>query len=112
MARNKSEDSSVQENMPPVQAGRLEVGGTLIQGLESIPKGDITPDYPSQTAPAYDPKKVGKPPKQYIVLKKGMMMEGGFRIELGEGKVIDDKNYDIPALKRVGIKMRELTEED
>jgi hypothetical protein len=85
----------------------------MIQGLESIPKGELDNPFPSDRISAvYDPKKAGPPPRRFLVQKKGMLMEGNFRIELTEGKIIDDRNYDIKALQRVGIKLRELTDED
>lgn len=113
MARNRADGDSIQE---PLQRSSVEntiVGGTMIQGLESIPKGEMENPFPTERISAvYDPKKAGPPPRRFILLKKGMMMEGNFRIELAEGKIIDDRNYDIKALQRVGIRLRELTDED
>ena len=114
MARNKMDMPSAQEDLPQAPTGgQAIVGGSMIQGLDSIPKGEMDNPFPSERISAvYDPKKAGPPPRRFMLVKKGMMMEGNFRIELAEGKIIDDRNYDIKALQRVGIKLRELTDED
>jgi hypothetical protein len=85
-----------------------EVGPDEILG-EAVVKGDATARNP-KTAP--EQRKV----RRFEVTKggpysaPGVGTAGGYRATLREGKVIDEMNYDINAVRAQGIKLNELTE--
>lgn len=89
----------------------MEIGGTPIRGLDSIPDGEIPSDAPIMTASA--PKSstaTVPPPDRFVVQKTFMVLLDGIRQQLSEGKIIDANNYDIAYLKRVGAKLQPVEE--
>ena len=110
MARNKSE--SAQESNTPTPGGTMQVGGTAIAGLESIPKGSIPDESPIQRGSVVKRSEADPVPDRFVVTKPAKVLLGGFRTELAEGKIIDTSNYDIAMLKRLGVRMTPYTEED
>jgi hypothetical protein len=106
MARNTIQH----ENTPP-EGGKVEMGGVPIMGLESVPNGVIPSDAPVLKGSVVKPSADAPKPKRYTVMKQCAALLDGTRVVLAEGKVVDDSNYDIDYLRRIGAKLQPYTEE-
>lgn len=61
-------------------------------------------------ASAVRPERAGAPvARKYRVLNGGYIVERGFRVAMPAGKVIEDTQYDIEALRTQGIVLDDLT---
>jgi hypothetical protein len=89
----------------------MQVGGTAIAGLESIPKGSIPDESPVQRGSVVKRSETDPTPDRFVVTKPAKVLVGGFRTELPEGKIIDTSNYDIAMLKRLGVRLQPYTED-
>ena len=69
--------------------------------LQETPMGDAT----EHGAPLVD----APPPPQYRVVRSQYVMVRGGRTILREGKVIDERNYDLPALISQGVTLERVS---
>lgn len=111
MARNPIQDSNP---LAETDRARVEVGGRLIAGPDSLPITTVPSSAGVVTGSAFraNPEKDAMVPKikQYVVQRAGTFLRDGLRYALPEGKIVDDVNYDIDGLRRIGIKLAEMTE--
>ena len=108
MARNTVQ----QEHVPP-EGGKMEMGGMAITGLDSIPQGVIPTEAPVLKGSVVRPPAPNAPkPKRHVVRKAITLTQSGYRTTIPEGKVIDEGNYDIEALRRIGAQLVPHTEDD
>lgn len=74
------------------------------------PMADGTLPVAARTFKQLEPR-VGPKVKRYRVLNGGSFMMGSVRTTLRAGKEIADNQYDIPLVKRVGIRLEEIVDE-
>lgn len=92
---------------------RTETGGPPIQSKREISAGEILGMNHAVTARAKGMSDADeKPVKRFRITKAGSFTQGGVKHALYEGKVIDERNYDLKALRSQGVKMQELTKDD
>ena len=111
MARNPIQDSNP---LAETDRARVEVGGRMISGPDSLPITAVPTSAGVVVGGPFksNPEKDAMVPKikQYVVQRAGTFLRDGLRYALPEGKIVDDVNYDIDALKLIGIKLAEMTE--
>ena len=54
----------------------------------------------------------GPKPKRWRVLNGGLIVHGGMKTVLRAGKEIDDSNYDLRMLRKQGIRLEEIVDEE
>lgn len=79
--------------------------GPLVEAAPVV--GDATKAYDIGEA-----RRAVKPPPQYRVKVGGPILSGGHRTVLKPGKLIDARNYDLKALRNVGIVLEPVAPED
>jgi hypothetical protein len=107
MARNKSAQET--SNLPQDKAS---ISGMPITSEASVPVGESPLRSHGHKGPSEAVKKSAAepapPPKAYRVVVDSKAIINKCRVTLHAGKVITEANYDIVALKRMGVRLEEL----